>query len=545
MACAGSSSATAGAAGHFEQEGTYSIDTDSRWMAAIAMDVQGNIALGYNVSSTSTYPSLRLTGRLATDPPGTMSATEVVIAAGSSPNGSNRYGDYSSMSVDPVDGCTFWFTGQFNTATQWSTRIGAYKFPDCSRAPDFSLAVTPAAQAICAPASAPFALEIGQQLGFANGVTLAVTGNPAGTTAAFSVNPVVPPGSSVLTIGNTGAASAGSYTLEVSGTSTTGTKTRQVALDLFTLAPAAPALTAPAPGALDQPIRPTFTWSAAAQAETYRIQIATDPGFVSLVLDDQFGSATTYVPAIDLASNTTHYWRVAATNPCGAGTWSTASSFTTLMLPGDCPLGAQAVAVYSYGFETGASGWTSSGTGNSWAQSTARVHSGNYSWHANDPASVSDQRLVSPPIALPAGQGPLTFQFWNHQTLEDRTGGCYDGGILEISTNGGATWTQIVAPALLTDPYDGPVSTGYSNPLAGLAAWCGDPQDWLNSIVDVDAYAGQTVQFRFRLGSDTIASREGWYIDDVKVQACSTAGIFSDGFEVGSIASWAGAYGAL
>ncbi|HSM50641.1 MAG TPA: hypothetical protein VLA75_04495, partial [Thermoanaerobaculia bacterium] len=178
------------------------------------------------------------------------------------------------------------------------------------------------------------------------------------------------------------------------------------------------------------------------------------------------------------------------------------------------------------------------GTGNTWAQSTVRAHSGTYSWHANDPATVSDQRLVSPPVVLPTGQGPLTFQFWNHHTIEYRTGGFYDGGILEHSTKCVGTWTQIVAPAPLTDPYDGPVSTSFSNPLAGLDAWCGDPQDWLNSIVDVDAYAGQTVQFRFRLGSDTSASREGWYIDDVKVQACSFTGIFSDGFEGGSTLNW-------
>ncbi|MCL4839427.1 MAG: hypothetical protein KJ058_15840, partial [Thermoanaerobaculia bacterium] len=361
-----------------EQEGTYSIDADSRWMAGISMDVQGNIALGYNVSSTSTYPSLRLTGRLATDPPGTMSATEVTIATGSAANGSNRYGDYSAMSIDPEDGCTFWFTGQYNTSSQWSTRIGAYKFPDCSRAPDFSLAVTPVAQAVCAPASAAFDLEIGQQLGFANGVTLAVTGQPAGTSTGFSVNPVTPPGSSVLTIGNTGAASAGSYLLEVSGTSTTGTKTRQVALDLFTQAPAAPALTSPAPGAINQPLRPAFAWSGVAQAGTYRIQVATDPGFLSLVLDQGGIPGTSLTPSSDLASNTGHYWRVQADNACGNGAWSTASSFTTVPLPGDCPLGAQPVAVYSYGFEAGASGWTTpSGVGtNTWAITTTNPYDG-------------------------------------------------------------------------------------------------------------------------------------------------------------------------
>ena len=76
---------------------------------------------------------------------------------------------------------------------------------------------------------------------------------------------------------------------------------------------------------------------------------------------------------------------------------------------------------------------------------------------------------------------------------------------------------------LLTDPYDGPVSASFSNPLAGLDAWCGDPQPYLNSIVDVSSYAGQTVQFRFRLGSDSSVGRpDGWNIDDVIVQSCQT-----------------------
>ena len=114
------------------QEGTYAPDIHSRWMAGISMDVSGNIAMGYNVSSSSQFPSLRYVGRLATDPLGTMPQGEVVLAAGSGSNGSNRYGDYSAMSVDPVDGCTFWFTGMYNVSSQWSTRIGAFKFDSCA-----------------------------------------------------------------------------------------------------------------------------------------------------------------------------------------------------------------------------------------------------------------------------------------------------------------------------------------------------------------------------------------------------------------------------
>jgi uncharacterized repeat protein (TIGR01451 family) len=141
-----------GGAWSLYQEGTYAPDIHSRWMAGIAMDVSGNIAVGYNVSSTTQYPSLRYVGRLASDPLGTMPQGEVVLIAGSGSNGSNRYGDYSAMSVDPVDGCTFWFTGMYNASSQWSTRIGAFKFDTCgSSVPMADLEVEKTADATLVP----------------------------------------------------------------------------------------------------------------------------------------------------------------------------------------------------------------------------------------------------------------------------------------------------------------------------------------------------------------------------------------------------------
>ncbi len=177
---------------------------------------------------------------------------------------------------------------------------------------------------------------------------------------------------------------------------------------------------------------------------------------------------------------------------------------------------------YSDDFESGAAGWTHGGTGDTWALSTANPHAGSYAFHADNPASVSDQQLVSPAVALPTGQDPLTLSFWNYQHMETRAGGCFDGGILEVSTNGGSSWTQVPNANLLTDPYDGPVSASFGNPLAGLDAWCGtNPQSYLDSIADISAYAGQSVNFRFRLGTDTSVSRPGWDIDDVTVQSCA------------------------
>jgi hypothetical protein len=179
--------------------------------------------------------------------------------------------------------------------------------------------------------------------------------------------------------------------------------------------------------------------------------------------------------------------------------------------------------IYQQDFDSGAPGWSHSGTQDTWDFSSTRVHSGAYSMHAANPSTPSDQMLVSPAFVLPAGLPQTTLQFWNYQRMEDRNGGCYDGGLLEVTTDGGTTWTQINS-GLQADPYDGPIASGLGNPLSGKNAWCGDPQDWLNSVIDLGAYAGETAQFRFRLGTDNAVSREGWYIDDVAVQSCIQAG---------------------
>lgn len=122
------------------QEGVHAPDTDHRWMGSLAMDDAGNIALGYSVSSSQTYPSIRYTGRLAEDPPGVMAQGEasLVDGGGSQESTSSRWGDYSMMAVDPLDGCTFWYTQEYYATTSrsgWRTRIGSFKFPNCTPLP--------------------------------------------------------------------------------------------------------------------------------------------------------------------------------------------------------------------------------------------------------------------------------------------------------------------------------------------------------------------------------------------------------------------------
>lgn len=108
------------------QEGTYAPEDNlSRWMASLAMNGNGDIALGYSVTSDSVFPSIRYTGRLADSPLGEMDIEEVTIIGGSgSQGGTARWGDYSYMSVDPVDDTTFWFTTEY-VKSSWATRIAS------------------------------------------------------------------------------------------------------------------------------------------------------------------------------------------------------------------------------------------------------------------------------------------------------------------------------------------------------------------------------------------------------------------------------------
>jgi hypothetical protein len=398
---------------------------------------------------------------------------------------------------------------------------------NCNDLPDFSLAVTPESLNICTQENtqAVYDLSIGSILGYNTPVTLSASGQPGGSTVNFGTNPVTPPGTSLLTISNISAGLEGSFTIEIEGDAAGNTKSASAGLDLFSSQPGIPVIQTPANGAEDIPLQPAFTWTAAARAATYDIEIATDSSFTNIVNTGTGLTEPSYTPDIELDSSTIFYWRVRASNSCGEGTYSSTASFTTVLLPGDCPVGQAPQEIYSTDFEAEDPGWSHTGTGDTWTLSGDRAHSGDQSFLATDVPTLSDQQLVSPAISLPEDQEPLFLEFWNYQEIERNSTDefCFDAAILEISTDDGGSWTKVPSTGLLTDPYHLPVSDNFDNPLAGQEAWCGDPQDWLNSIVALDAYAGQSVRFRFRLATDTSVGREGWYVDDVVVQGCQVS----------------------
>jgi subtilisin-like proprotein convertase family protein len=123
------------------EQASFAPDATNRWMGSAAMDREGNLAVGYSVSSTTVFPGIRYAGRLAGDPANSLAQGEATLQAGGfvQTHTSSRWGDYSSLNVDPIDDCTFWHTNEYylddqpNITAEWHTRVGSFKVnPTCT-----------------------------------------------------------------------------------------------------------------------------------------------------------------------------------------------------------------------------------------------------------------------------------------------------------------------------------------------------------------------------------------------------------------------------
>ncbi|GAC1326688.1 MAG: hypothetical protein NVS2B16_19640 [Chloroflexota bacterium] len=277
------------------QQGTYAPGTESRWMGSAAMDKAGDIAVGYSVSSGSVYPSIRFAGRIPSDPLGTFGQAETSLFAGTgSQTSPNRWGDYSSLTVDPTDQCTFWYTTEYYATSgsfAWNTRIGSFSFPGCTAGPTTPTATptatntpvpptatntpapptatntpapptatntpSPPTNTPVPPTSTPTAgagdfavtanptsvreprnggststtISVAPSGGFTGTVALSVSGLPTGATGTFNPASVSGSGSSSLTI-TTAGAPTGTFPLTVKDTSGSLSHTTSVSLTI-------------------------------------------------------------------------------------------------------------------------------------------------------------------------------------------------------------------------------------------------------------------------------------------------------------------------
>ncbi|HWW14702.1 MAG TPA: hypothetical protein VN310_08585 [Candidatus Dormibacteraeota bacterium] len=315
------------------QQSTFAPDSSYRWMGSIAMDQSGDMALGYSVSDASSVsPSVRFTGRVPTDPASTME-TEVnlVSGSGSESSGLTRWGDYSAMTVDPVDDCTFWYTQEYMKTTgtfNWNTRISSFKFPGCgsTASPDFSIAAAPSSLTITQGSNGTSTITITSLNGFNSATTLSATGLPSGVTAAFSTNPVTPPANgtanSTLTLTASSSATTGTATVTVTGVS--GSTTHSTTITLTVNAAA----------------QPNFTIGASPSSLTVT-QGGNGTSTITITSQNSFSSATT-LSATGLPSGVTAAF---STNPVTPPANGSATSTLTLTASSSATTGTATVTV--------------------------------------------------------------------------------------------------------------------------------------------------------------------------------------------------------
>jgi hypothetical protein len=222
-------------------------------MGSAATDSAGNMALGYSISSSSMFPSVAYTGRLVGDPLGQMTQGETITKTGGgsqltdagcdSTFCSLRWGDYSSMSIDPSDDCTFWYTGEFlpNSGNfNWSTWLASFTLPGCGTggggggggSDDFSIDANPPSISVARGTTGKTFIETAVTGGSAQTVNFTATGVPAKVAALFKPPSVTVGTPAKLKFTVDAKATKGTYTVTVTGTGASATHTTTVSLKI-------------------------------------------------------------------------------------------------------------------------------------------------------------------------------------------------------------------------------------------------------------------------------------------------------------------------
>ena len=481
------------------QQGTYNPgDGHYRWMGSLATDQDGNMALGYSVSSSTLYPSVRYAGRLNGEALGQLPQGENSIWEGTgSQTGSNRWGDYSRMTVDPVDDCTFWYTQEYfvTTSGNWTTRIGSFKFPSCGVPKGLIEGTVYNAESMEGIAGVPVAAE---------GLTTTLT---VETDAAGYYAMILPGSTYTLTAGPLPPAYPNSTT--VTGVAVTAGQTATVDIPLTGLPNLIENVASiddnvaggnnngyPEPGESGLLLYNSVTNNGGATStDTGAYLTALTPGVTVDIGDSTYPDI---LPGGSAINNSPFVITIAPTVPCGTRLdfeelLVTAQGNFTVSFSLYAKVSLPRESTFFDDMESGTNGWTTGGTANTWAQTTLDSHSPTHSWTDSPSGQYSNNTnswLRSPAIDL-SGKVEAQVSFWHFYDTESG----WDYGYPEYSINGGTTWQP-----LYTDGY-----TGNSG-------------DWLEQTFDATALDNQAnVRIRFRLYSDGGVTADGWYIDDVDV----------------------------
>ena len=193
---------------------------------------------------------------------------------------------------------------------------------------DYSLNLANSLGSACQGTDVTYTINVGQIGSFSNPVTLSLTGLPVGATANFSPNPATPGTSVTLTISNTASVIPGSYPIVINGSATSGNHSINATLQISNNTSAPSTLNLPANMEPSAPVQPTITWSNAGAGMSYDLEIATDPGFTTIVESASGLTVSSYAATL-LSAATTYYWRVNSYNSCSSAGFSAIFQFTT------------------------------------------------------------------------------------------------------------------------------------------------------------------------------------------------------------------------
>jgi hypothetical protein len=499
---------------------------NSRWMASVAQDHQGNIAVGYSFASEQKKPSILYTGRLASDPPGTFRTENVLVnGTGVQTAFGFRWGDYSQMSIDPSDDCSFWLTNEYYTLESqqespfgWLTKIGKFRFPECDDAPRSTITgvVTNS--------------ENGQPI--QNAIVRA--SDYLRTTNEFGQygNLLLLPGNYNLT------ATARGFRLK---SSTVSVLNGQTLIQNFSLEPTAvleiqntellseSCVTngSVEPGeTVTMDIRLKNTGMKATQ--NLIASLRSSGGVINQSLPQNYGILLPNAEGVARPFTFT----ISSDLTCGS----------EITLTFDLQDGADNLGTISINLNTGSkrivlqedfdrsgnlpTGWTTSTSGaqSNWIVSDNRQVSPRNSVYSACSTQPGINQLETPSFQINSAQAELSFKNWYELESTFLRNKLYDGAVLEIKIGDG-DWQDIESAdgVFLQGGYDGVIDNCCQNPLAGRRAWSGksgvnQTSEFVTARVRLPANSvGQSVKLRWRVGTDQGTSREGQYIDDVLV----------------------------
>lgn len=505
------------------QSGTYQPDTHSRWMGSAAMDGEGNLAIGYSVSSSTLYPSIRYAGRLATDPLGQLSQGEATLIAGSGSQQSyDRWGDYSSLSVDPVDDCTFWYTNEYLATTgnfNWSTRIGAFRFPATDPGPS-----------LAAAANGNNRIDLSWTA--VSGATRYLVYRATAAGGPYSlVATVYPPSTSYTDLNVQGGVT---YYYKVSHNRCTvqDSNVAQVTAQGACTAPPQFAGVVAVSNPYNATCQLQVSWNPATAVcggpVTYSVYRATTPTFTpsasNRIATNLTG--TSFTDQNGLVSGTTYYYIVRATDQ------SNGVEDSNAVVKGGAPYGPTAQqTLLSENFDTLANGalppgWGTgvfAGNANDWrgSQACSPAHSGTRILRCGGNGCTANYGngnhafTRTSGVVVPPGSHTVRLSFYHRWNFETN----YDGGYLRVSLNG-STWTYVPSTAFLAGGYNnlnqwwsGNLSTSFTQSVVDLDAACNLASG------GTDGCQGKTVYVAFVEYTDGSFNYPGWYIDTVTVTA--------------------------